>query len=57
MVAGEELCFDYGDCLNTDEAGAAAVKTICNDINNQDNRKSCYCGTEKCRKYLPNVKF
>lgn len=53
MVAGEELCFDYGDCLNTDEA----VKTIRNYINTQDNRKLCYCGTEKCRKYLPNVKF
>lgn len=57
MIAGEELCFDYGECLNTD--GVPFVKTIAStDIpNNQDNRKLCYCGTEKCRIYLPNVNF
>lgn len=38
-----ELCFDYGE----DENNLSTLK--------QFERKPCYCGTEKCRKFLPNL--
>lgn len=43
----EELCFDYGD--NNEKINYNL------NIESEDKRKLCYCGTINCRKYLPNL--
>lgn len=44
IESNEELCFDYGEDEN---------KLI--PLNKVTNRKACFCGTSKCRKFLPNL--
>lgn len=42
IAPNEELCFDYGEDENKLTPSVM-------------NRKPCFCGTSKCRKYLPNL--
>lgn len=49
IEANEELCYDYGEAQVDD-----SLEESCSE---QAPRKLCYCGTEKCRKYLPNLKI
>ncbi|XP_055325943.1 probable histone-lysine N-methyltransferase set-23 [Sitodiplosis mosellana] len=44
IAPNEELCFDYGEDENKLNPSAEVT-----------NRKLCFCGTSKCRKYLPNL--
>lgn len=44
IPSNTELCFDYGE----DET--KLLPTI-----HSENRKPCYCGTQKCRTFLPNL--
>jgi [histone H3]-lysine36 N-dimethyltransferase SETMAR len=47
IVAGEELCFDYG--------GGEQVKVKEGVEHTQ--RKLCFCRSSGCRKYLPNIDY
>lgn len=51
IEANEELCYDYGEAPpdDTPEEGTSTQAPVI--------RKPCHCGTEKCRKYLPNLKI
>ncbi|XP_031633284.1 probable histone-lysine N-methyltransferase set-23 [Contarinia nasturtii] len=44
IATNEELCFDYGEDENKLTASPDSI-----------NRKPCYCGSERCRKFLPNL--
>jgi [histone H3]-lysine36 N-dimethyltransferase SETMAR len=45
IAAGEEVCFDYG---GGEVRESSSVST---------GRKLCFCGTDECRKYLPNIGY
>lgn len=47
ISAGEEICFDYGHDSNVDDE----------HMERKFNRKLCYCGTSKCRKFLPDYNY
>ena len=51
VAAGDELTFDYGDASGSgDIVSEEQAGKECED---QEGRTRCFCGTKKCRGWMP----